>query len=290
MPHVELTLVLILMPLLAALQRPLRNRCKAFKALLYDIFKQTLNVPVKKAAHSPPPPIPIPTAATAAVAVPATPKGGKGSHSASNKQSSSTTSPQSAAQSEAGSLAAAAVASSAVCGDNSVEAGPATEVCCSSAVLLYLCSDRDLYLGISKAVAGVAACAAPGAAVDAAAVVRMCYPLLTVEQAMPIQRAPLTPAQITAAVAAATAADTAATAAAPAPAPPASGGHGATASHSGGGQAAAAAAAACSAAGQGLSGSGIKASQLMYSAPCERIVTLMLQRYQWKDLFIAAKM
>jgi hypothetical protein len=28
----------------------------------------------------------------------------------------------------------------------------------------------------------------------------------------------------------------------------------------------------------------------MYSAACERIVTLLLQRYQWRDVYVAARL
>jgi hypothetical protein len=34
----------------------------------------------------------------------------------------------------------------------------------------------------------------------------------------------------------------------------------------------------------------LKTSQLMYSAACERIVTLLLQRYQWRDVYVTARL
>lgn len=174
-------------------------------------------------------------------------------------------------------------------------------LCNTTVMLLYLCPDRDLYQGITKAVAAVTHSAAIGTAtVNAATVVQMCYPLLSPELAGPIQRAPLTAVQISAAVSAAAASAMTADGQAQAPTTAAAAGSGqhtapSGASGSGSGAVAqaaaqqAAAAAATAAAAAVAQPATIKASQLMYSAACERVVTLLLHRYQWKDVYIAAR-
>jgi hypothetical protein len=183
------------------------------------------------------------------------------------------------------------------------------------ALLLYLCPDRDLCAGITKAAAAATQSAAPAAALDADAVLRMCYPLVAPEQAAAIARAPVSRQQVAAAVAAAAAAAIAATAAprAPSPAPAAgthTGGKGGDAAPAGarrrsgpgntaaggsespapasGAAPAAPAAAADTQQQQAPVPPALTASQLMYGAACERIVTLLLHRYQLHDVFVGA--
>lgn len=157
-----------------------------------------------------------------------------------------------------------------------------------TALLLYLCADRDVYAGIAKAVSVVTQRAEPGTTVDAQGVLQLCYPLIQPDQAAPVCRAPLTAQQVAAAVAAA------ATAGAPSPgtvAAPSAAAAGGKASSGGAasrkpsspGYAAAPDAQATEAVAPS-----IKPSQLMYSTACERIVTLSLHRYQWKDVYVAA--
>jgi hypothetical protein len=178
--------------------------------------------------------------------------------------------------------------------------------------LLYCCPDRDLNCGVLKAAAAMAGSSnAASALLDTLAVVQMCYPLIPAEQAAPIQRAPISPAQIAAAVTAAAA--TTATGAPPGLA-------GAVEAHVGkaavvvvGGQQVDSSAAAGSSSSRGTSAAGsstaassggggggaaaavgqlaaIKASQLLYGMACERLMTLLLHRYQWIDVFIAARL
>lgn len=257
-------------------------RCKLFKNLLWDLFKQSIPVPVKKqattvaqaqAASA------LPLAAAAAAATPNSPKTGKpGSpHSKAGNGAGSKRGSQSESgvpvQAAAGAVVAPAGSSNNTDGE---EAGGVAEVCCIDAVLLYICADRDLYQGITKAIAAVTASAAVGTVVDAPAVVRMCYPHLSPEQAAPIQRAPLSASQITAAVAAASAETNPAGAGGATVAP--------AASHSSSGAASAVNPQAA------MPLAAVKPSQLMYGAACERVVTLLLQRYQWKDIYIAARL
>jgi hypothetical protein len=164
----------------------------------------------------------------------------------------------------------------------------------AQAVLLYLCQDRDLYAGIVKAVSAVTQTALPGATLDTQGVLSMCYPLIQPEQAAQVCRAPLTAQQIAAAVAAAAAAGVA-------PVPPSL--PVATASTAGGGSkstgggtgsrkpscpGASTAAVADASAAAGEAPVQLKASQLMYGAACERVVTLLLHRYQWIDVLVNA--
>lgn len=153
-----------------------------------------------------------------------------------------------------------------------------------AALLLHLCADRDLAAGVSKAVAVVARSASPAAMVNAAGVLQLCYPLLKPEQVAPLQRAPLSGAQIAAAVAAAAGEGSRAAAAAALPLQAPVG----RASAGGGGANQQPAAPAPPAAPAGPPA--IKAAQLLYSAPCERLATLLLQRYQLSDVFIAAQL
>jgi hypothetical protein len=152
----------------------------------------------------------------------------------------------------------------------------------SQALLLYLCPDRDLYAGMAKAVSVVVQSALPGATVDTQGILKVCYPLVQPEQAAAVCKAPLTAQQIAAAVAAAAAA-------APTAGAKSSGGAGGA-----GGRkpstpgTAAAAAAEAQAAAVNAEPASIKPSQLMYSAATERVVTLLLHRYQWVDVFISA--
>jgi hypothetical protein len=151
-------------------------------------------------------------------------------------------------------------------------------------LLLHLCIDRDLCTGISKAFSAVAQSAAAGAAVDAQALLRMCYPLVAPDAAARIARAPLSQRQIAAAVAAAAVAQQAVAAAASRAAE-------APASASGGRKASAPgslAAAAAASEAQLATLPPIKATQLMHGAACERVVALLLHRYKLKDVYIAA--
>jgi hypothetical protein len=171
--------------------------------------------------------------------------------------------------------------------------GDAVYVVPAETLLLYLCADRDLYAGISKAMSVVAQTAGAGAKVDAQGVLRMCYPLIQPAQAALVCRAPLSAQQVAAAVTAATAAGTASQ-----PAPVSVPAAASTTGGKGGGGSGAAGSrkpscpggpppAAADAASEAVPPS-LTPSQLMYSAPCERIVTLLLSKYQWQDVYVNA--
>lgn len=187
-------------------------------------------------------------------------------------------------------MAAAAVAQPAEAAPQSTGGSDAVYVVPAQALLLYLCPDRDLYAGMTKAVSVVAQSALLGARVDTQGILKMCYPLVQPEQAAAVCKAPLTAQQIAAAVAVAAVAGTVPPAIGPAAAAAASTAGAKSSGGSGGagtrkpstpGTAADAQAAASDA-----EPASIKPSQLMYSAATERVLTLLLHRYQWVDVFV----
>jgi hypothetical protein len=167
-----------------------------------------------------------------------------------------------------------------------------------SSLLLYVCADADQYVGIQKAVAVV--CAAQprqqqqqqqgGGSGSGSSkprvlpeqVVRIAYPLPQHLQAASGDAGRtllLSEEQVVACVQRAAAAAAAArTAAAVAAAVPGAKGVG------GGKEAAAAAAAA------GEDAKAITAEQLMYGEACERVVSLLMGRYQLRDVYTAARL
>lgn len=259
-------------------------RCRQFSQLLWDVFKtplaaQAKDTPALAAPVSQQPEAGSEPAPAAAVGPAGAATGGshKGTASGSSRPLSD------AATADAVADAAAAAP----------PGGAAVFVVPAKVVLLYLCLDRDLYAGIVKAMSAVTQTALPGAMVDTQGVLSMCYPLIRPEQAAQVCRAPLTAQQIAAAVAAAAAAGAA-------PVPPSA--PAATASAAGGGKGggsgagsrkpscpgASTAAVADAPAAAGETAVQLKASQLMYGAACERIVTLLLHRYQWVDVYVNA--
>lgn len=142
------------------------------------------------------------------------------------------------------------------------------------AMLLYLCPDRDLSTGVQKALAAATRDASPSVLAPAAAVARMCWPLLGPAAGAPLQGAPLSEAQVAAAVRAAE--DAAAARAAPPAAAPAAGA-GAPAGLSAGAPAVRAA-------------GGVRAQDLLTSPACERMARLLLRRYLLADIYIACRL
>jgi hypothetical protein len=248
------------------------HRCRQVTSLLWNIFKEPAVAVAADSSSTTSP------AAQQAVSNPATPAfGPEATQQASNAISAA-----------ADPAPPPPVAAAAVTAD-----GEAVYVVPAEALLLYLCADRDLYAGISKAMSVVAQTAGAGAKVDAQGVLRMCYPLIQPAQAALVCRAPLSAQQVVAAVAAAAAAGTAnqPTPVAVPAAASTTGGKGASGSGTAGcrkpscpgGPPAAAADATSEAVPPSLT-----ASQLMYSAPCERIVTLLLSKHQWQDVYVNA--
>lgn len=243
-------------------------RCRKLACVLWDIFKEPAALPAPQQPEIKPA---APTAAQPAI-------GNTSGATAGSR-------PVSAAADAATALPAAGTAAGA-------DAAGAAYVVPIQALLLYLCPDRDLFAGISKAVSVVTQAALPGGQVDAQGVLKMCYPLIQPEQAVSVCRAPLTAQQVAAAVAAAAVAGTVPPAV---PAPAAS-------SVAGGRDGGGAAGRKGSCPGASVSTGGdhaqaaqapaappsMKPSQLMYGAACERIVTLLLHRYQWVDVYVSA--
>jgi len=160
-----------------------------------------------------------------------------------------------------------------------VEQPPAQQQLPWESALLYLCCDRDLSRGVQKAVAAVTKSGAPSSAASIDQVARLCWPLLGPEAAAPLQGAPLTAAQVAAAVRAAVAAGAQPESAAGAPLAT-------TAGRVSDGAAAAAVAAAAAA----TADVSIRAQQLMTSAACERVVRLLLRRYRLVDVYVSARL
>jgi hypothetical protein len=158
-----------------------------------------------------------------------------------------------------------------------------------SSLLLYVCADADQYVGIQKAVAVVCAQQprqqqqqGSKPRVLPEQVVRIAYPLPQHLQAASGDAGRtllLSEEQVVACVqraaAAAAAARTAAAVAASVPG----------AKGVGGGKEAAAAAAAA-----GEDAKAITAEQLMYGEACERVVSLLMGRYQLRDVYTAARL
>ena len=150
----------------------------------------------------------------------------------------------------------------------SPEAAPQVDF---KAALLYLCPDRDMFTGIKKAFSVATASIASNARADASQVLQVAYPLqgAALELAAQIGRMPFNldgvqkvvstiyESRKPAAVAGSRAATPQTTTSAP--------------------DAVAATPT-------------ISAEQLMYSAGGERLVVQLMQRYQWKDLYVATKL
>lgn len=257
-------------------------RCRQFSQLLWDVFKTPLAAQAKDTPALAAPVSQQPEAGRELA--PATAVGPVGAATGGSRRGTASGS----SRPLSGAATADAVADAAAAappGDAAVFVVPA------QAVLLYLCLDRDLYAGIVKSMSAVTQTALPGAMVDAQGVLSMCYPLIRPEQAAQVCRAPLTAQQIAAAVAAAAAAGAVPPSAPVATASAAGGGKG---GGSGAGSrkpscpGASTAAVADASAAAGETAVQLKASQLMYDAACERVVTLLLHRYQWVDVYVNA--
>ena len=147
--------------------------------------------------------------------------------------------------------------------------------------LLYLCVDRDLASGLSKAIAAVTRDPSDRAAAAPAQVVRMAWPLLGPEAAAPLQGALLSAEQVAAAARAA--ADAAPRAAQQLPVPPAAG-------RSAGTQAIDRAAHSSGSPGPAPMGArGVRAQHLLSSEACKQVVALLLGRYRFQDVYIRCR-
>ncbi|KXZ56759.1 hypothetical protein GPECTOR_1g684 [Gonium pectorale] len=151
------------------------------------------------------------------------------------------------------------------------------------ACLLYLCADRDAFAGIKKAFSVMAANISPSAKANADQVFRIAYPL-GAEAAEELHRSPFSPDEVASVVRAVWESRNAPHTPDSAPGTSAKG----TAAQ----RAAAAAAAAASSAATAASAADatVTAEQLMYSAAGERFVKRMLERYAWKDAFVATRL
>ena len=174
-----------------------------------------------------------------------------------------------------------------------VEATPSTDTgahCLfdSRAALLHLCGDSDLYNGIAKAAAAVTRTADPSVALTAADVSVISYPLLQPEALAAAARAPVGRTEIAAAVSSAAAAGLQLRASSsPLSAVPTTASRSSGTEGSGGGSSVAA--------GPQDDGDAstppppsIQLAQLFHSPSCERIMTMLLHRYRWHDVFLAA--
>ena len=135
-------------------------------------------------------------------------------------------------------------------------------------LLLYLCVDQDQFAGIGKAVAAVTRSPLSGSSfITPEQVQAIAYPMGGSRQLASIGRYVLTDEEIAAAVCAAHACRAAG-----------GGAEGATIQGKVMEQQAVAA-----------GGSAIRPEHLMHGAACERLVTLLLGRYKWHDVYIAAR-
>lgn len=155
-----------------------------------------------------------------------------------------------ASQQQAAKASAGQSADLSTCDEDDKAAPASVQVLDYRALLLYLSADRNLFTGIRKAMAVVTGDASPHAHATADQVVRMAYPLLTPDTGQAIHRAPPTAAQIAAAVKAAY--------------------------DNRGGDATAV--------------PSVTAEQVMYSPACDRVISLLMTRYQAKDVYIAARL
>lgn len=118
-------------------------------------------------------------------------------------------------------------------------------------VLLYLCPDRDMFLAIKKAVSVIVKSVAANAKVDVSQVMRIAYPLGS-ESGQSIQRMPLDQNAITEVVRAIYLSRNPGVSPEDEPT--------------------------------------VTAEQLMYSVAGERLVSVLLHRYQLKDIFVSSKL
>ncbi|EFJ52136.1 hypothetical protein VOLCADRAFT_103155 [Volvox carteri f. nagariensis] len=146
------------------------------------------------------------------------------------------------------------------------------------ACLLYLCADRDAFAGIKKAFSVVTANISSNARANAEQVLRIAYPL-GAEAGIELHRSPFSHEEVAAVVRAVWESRNP-----PKPPAPSAGSRGAT-PPSGVGRAGGPTAAAATA-GEPT----VTAEQLMYSAGGERFVKRMLERYAWKDSFVATRL
>lgn len=168
------------------------------------------------------------------------------------------------------------------------------------ACLLYLCADRDAFSGIKKAFSVATANISSNARANADQVFRIAYPL-GAEAGADLHRSPFSKEDVAAVVravydsrkapvAGAGAAPQGVTgaqrSAAASPAPAVSRG----ATPQAGGVKPAAGAGAGQAAAVAEEEPTVSAEQLMYSAGGERFVKRMLERYAWKDAFVATRL
>ncbi|GFR40940.1 hypothetical protein Agub_g1600 [Astrephomene gubernaculifera] len=144
------------------------------------------------------------------------------------------------------------------------------------ACLLYLCADRDAFAGIKKAFSVVTADISSNARADADQVFQIAYPLGD-EAGADLNRSPFSYDDVAAVVKAVWESRSAP----PPPPPPAAGRGSAPFGARGAGLAALSASTADPT---------VTAEQLMYSAAGERFVKRMLDRYAWKDAFVATRL
>ncbi|GLC51118.1 hypothetical protein PLESTB_000467700 [Pleodorina starrii] len=153
------------------------------------------------------------------------------------------------------------------------------------ACLLYLCADRDAFAGIKKAFSVATANISSNARANADQVFRIAYPLGP-DAGAELHRSPFSKEEVTAVVKAVWESRSAPKPGLPGSrgtTPPGGGGRASGTPPGGGGRAGSAAAAAAA-------NPMVSAEQLMYSAGGERFVKRMLERYAWKDSFVATRL
>ncbi|KAG2442556.1 hypothetical protein HXX76_002642 [Chlamydomonas incerta] len=162
------------------------------------------------------------------------------------------------------------------------------------ACLLYMCADRDAFAGIKKAFSVATANISNNARANADQVFRIAYPL-GAEPGQELHRSPFSKEDVASVIKAvweSRAAQPAAGAGAVGTGP--AGARGATppqaAAATAGARGASAKNAAGAAAPPASGEASVTAEQLMYSAGGERFVKRMLERYAWKDAFVATRL